>query len=496
MTIAIQRDLYQQELDGFRAMENKAWVAMLTTPVCAYLQGVMGITGICTGFALDSATRVERWVRSGVQNASLELADHPTRRIQHLEKLLILAVFQSIGHNDDYREIRPDWDAPLVDTVHKKYATLIKDATGGIIKKRLPANGYQAVDAIGNVMDAIQQQARWEDHFLVVFAHPQQTLYKWHVVYLHPKAGIIADGARCFSWRISDKAQKLFSRIAADYLQRVYNHHQNFFIYGIGFEDMPTRPLLQDRVLTRAATLCRMALYNPFLAVRFGLSYLVPQQYRSYCLPSKTFAAEFYGELAKQIYAKNFPRFFALIDKQRPRIPEGSEILLLKGDLRGYLPFLEGLKERGVQCDPIASWVQQAMLNGLGLETKCDLDPDQAECHRGILRAVLDYRKTLQESYSLNQWAQMYGIRSGGQPFVVEFFREKEFGDYPFPNMHNFSPVYQFCQDGKLELLKQAVGFGADPYASFYPEGDRPIDAARKGRRDAIVTFLNEHVRS
>ena len=284
-----------------------------------YLNGVMGLTGICMGYALDVAQKVEQWLRDK-QQTKLELPDRPSARIQHLEKLLILAVFETIGQQDDWREIRRDWDMPLVEKIYSKYQELVKKMAGVNVEERLPKEGFVRLDKVDSFFQSFPTSED-KDHYLIILSNPDESIYNGHMVYFHPKIRLISDGAACLSWRSSQGAEAVFPQVIAQHFKEKYSSFREFFIYKVRFSQIPTDSLMYQRVTSRVSTLYSMAAYSPILATRFALSYVTPRFISKYMttIPISP-GAEFYKALEERIKANDLNGFLKRVDNRAHRI--------------------------------------------------------------------------------------------------------------------------------------------------------------------------------
>jgi hypothetical protein len=468
--------------------------------VGSYLSGFMGLTGVCSGFALDTAERVEKWIRSGgpAARASIELPEGPTKRIQHYEKLLILAVFQSLTKGDDWREIRETWDRALVDTIQRKYQELIKTQTGGIVRERLPAFGDFPTTDMPSIISRLQE-AESRDHFLVVLKNPDETIYKWHVVYLHPQFHLLADGANCLTWHRPDTNRKIFLDTGGDYLQDHHGNFSNFFLYRVQFDDMPSRSLLFDRICSRLESLARVSLHIPQLGCYFAASYVLPRSAVGYIGGIESLQQEFTNKLNKLLKDKNFPEFFSVIETQIPRIPEMGPSPTLLGDVREYLPLLDLLKGREGPYQEISSWLQHGILYWLtypiisatGRKSSNDLSPEK---RLEVVEKVLEYRRALRNPYSLDR------ILPDNFTFLEKFLMIKELyiegRCNPYPTKYA-RYIEDLCQKGDLSTLKMAVSYVGNPFIecesldlSPRSTGDGHIRDARENGHEEVAAYL------
>jgi len=465
----------------------------------SYLSGHMGLTGICSGFALDTAGRVERWIRSRGPDsgAPVELAEGPTKRIQHYEKLLILAVFQSLNKGDDWREIRETWDRALVDTIQRKYQELVKTQTGGIVRERLPDLGDFPTTEMTSIISGLQK-AESRDHFLVVFKNPDETIYNWHVVYLHPQFHLLADGANCLTWHRPDTTRKIFLDTVGDYLQDHHGNFPKFFLYKVQFDDMPSRPLLFDRVCSRLETLARVTLHSPQLGCYFAASYVLPPSAVGYIGGIESLQQEFTNKLNKLLKEKNFPEFLSVIETQIPRIPEMASSPTLVGDVREYLPLLNLLKGREGPYEEISSWLQLGILDALTYPNVSNIPGKSSlelstEDHLKIAQKVLEARRTLQRRYTLFDYP--YGILVRWLVCKERYNEGIDIGEGYASGYSNF--ISKLCEKGDLSTLKMAVSYVGNPFIecesldlSPRSTGDGHIRDARENGHEEVAAYL------
>src|SRR5580693_8124732 len=136
MSLIPKNDLYTESWTSLQKALLIASATSLATK-SSYLVGFMGLTGVCSGFAMESARLVHEWITSGKYLTSeVQLPRQPTRRIQHLEKLLVLSIFRNIGPQHEWKEINRNWDPDLVQRVLKTYEEIIIASTGGVIREK------------------------------------------------------------------------------------------------------------------------------------------------------------------------------------------------------------------------------------------------------------------------------------------------------------------------------------------------------------------------
>ena len=459
----------------------------------SYLVGFMGLTGICLGFALDTAERVEKWIRSAgaAFGVPLELAQSPTKRIQHYEKLLSLAVFQSLQKGDDWREIRQTWDAPLLATIQSKFQQIIKRQTGIVVTERRPA-GEDLLNTteIPLVLSGLTE-AQPADHFLVFFTDPKETIYKQHVVYIHPQSRLFADGANCLTWAARASTERVFLDTVGNFLQHEYSHFPKFFLYKAQFESIPSRSLLYDRVCSRVETLGRIALQSPRIAAYFAASYVLPNSCLERVGQVQSLEEVFYGKLNTLLQEKNFPGFLSVIERQIPRIPSTLISPKFKGHLADYVSLLTSLREKDGPYQEIATWLAKGMLNKVIQDISECFDGEASEKDpRRMLKQFLEVRGSIANRSEICNLMVNFVLRE--QDYLLdECFKVGEFGDNTSPDQHPSSTVYALCRRaGTLDVLKRAVSYGANPFADFYPPGNGPIDAARRFGLHDVVAYL------
>lgn len=483
MSLIVKNDLYTENWASLKNARDEASAAHHANK-SSYLVGFMGLTGVCSGFAMESARLVHEWIASGKYLTSeVQLPRQPSRRIRHLEKLLILSVFRNIGPQHEWKEINRNWDPDLVQRVLKTYEEVIIAATGGVIRER---QEFIPIDEMEHRMQGANE-AEWDDHYLVILSSPNKTIYDWHVVYLHPKAGILADGNMCFSWRAPKEAFHLFPKLMTDYFKNYHTGFKEYSLYRIGVRSVSTSPLFVQQIVSRVETCYRIARYSPCLAGRFAISYMLPSCIYQRLFPAKTFSEDFYARLGPYLNKKDFDGFLNLVERQGHRIPKdttfGAE---LTERPEFYLPLLNKL---GPEAVFVACWLKKGMMQSLKDEINNELSEDRHELHRASLKTVLEARKDLNEECNVRGIMRFYVGIEHRHHFLEEFLKVGESGDYP--ECPPFAAFYELCEFGHLDMVKKFVAYGVNPNAPFYKEDDRPIDIARRRERGDIVDYLS-----
>lgn len=449
----------------------------------AYLSGFMGLTGISAGFALETAERVQK---------GLTLFQDPTPRTQLLEKLLIKAVFQTIGPADDWREICCDWDPELVTRVQMAYWQLTQQAVGARVQQRIPEQRYASAEFLPWVMQNLDK-AGADDHYFIVFSNPKETLYAWHVVYFHPQKAILADGANCLVWESQEKTKKVFLETAAEYFKEHYSYFKEFHILKGRVQPQPARCHLMDKIALFFSTLYAIGRYSLSLAARFAAATLLPHCIAQYLFINKSAKEEHIGVLTKQAKAGDFDAFIATLqDRGHRRFDLTFSSISIEGDPRRYFPLLEKL---GPEFEDVSAAIQKSMWDCLCRETNEALPPEKEVSHRQAVQRLLGHRARMKEKYCIHDVVRSYCGIEARHPYLEEFFKHKEFGEnresiLESPQCACFSGIYMIAERGPLQLLQLAVQYGANPHAPFYPKGDTPLDAAKKSGKLDVVQYL------
>lgn len=447
----------------------------------SYLQGFMGLTGICMGFALETAERIETAFRLA---KPLHLAREPTARTQHLEKLLVLAVFQTIGKQDAWCEIRREWDPELAHRIEARYQALIREETRGVVVETLPNQGYAPFTQFRQAIEQLPQ-AFEHDHYLVLFSNQDEPIYSDHMVYFHPQSEILADGKVCLSWQAAEKSQALFLKTAADYFEDHYGNYKEFRLFKLRFDAMPSySSLLQKKISLFFSTLYHVARYSVPLAARFAISSLVPCHY----LSQQTYKQEIFGSLTTLLATRQYGAFIDYVQKLGSKVPTTLDRAMITDDPKGLMDLLSALEKLDPAAERVSVWLQRGLLDSIK-DGRCPLS---AEEKVQVVRDVLRSRKRLHSKYPVSEYVQYHGLFGGdlNRLLLEEFFKVREFGDSPGSSRRS-SLIPNLVGLGELEKLILAVGYGADPFApSYYEKGEDPIDIARFMGHENVVEYL------
>jgi len=281
-----------------------------------YLVNEGGLTGVCLGYAIESAEKIARALNSSLQ-PMVALPNYPTLRTQFYERLLIRAIFESISPNDNWAELRSDWDPELIQKIEEKFISIIENITGIVVNEKKSRKVDLNSDIIGPELLEAATSSLYEpkDHYLVILSNLNRDIRKWHVVYFQPFTGIISDGVSCMSWQIDPKQRDHFPNVVGAYFTRHYNT-RSYSLFRARFESIKSHCLPYEKLQFAISTIYYSFQYNPTIGMRYALSYAVPS-----LIKLGDSEMNFYKSMQEWISKGEFEQLFVHLDKMGHRIP-------------------------------------------------------------------------------------------------------------------------------------------------------------------------------
>jgi len=479
------------------------------------LSGFFGLTGSCIGYSVHTAERVDSWTRSGACSSEGKALLPPVdiQHVEHYEKLLLSAVFRSLGKKDDPREIRMDWDPQLYAKIHRTYQVLIESQARFKTTARLPEQGVLPIQEIGQSLEIVKN-SKANEHYIIAISKPDQSIFDSHALYLHPNSGTIADaGVRCL-WHIPKKAHSCFMDVVKNYLKGDYQG-KNFCMYKI--ERLHGTSSSLPRSSSILSTSFHMMRYKTSLAARYTLVHLLPQRWSYLLSPNfenNGVRRDFYASLTKDFFRGSTRSFLKHVRKREHRIWAKSE----EGCLLEPLPkamfkkafyLLEELSKMGQVVEPVSAWLLQSLLYATFPVEKTTFSKQEVEDLRATLRKTLDYRNCLSSSHRVDLNRPLAEILYRHELIsLVEILLEtrslKSTSRESISLVHN-QLFYTLCYLGQLNLLKTWIEQKPLPENSWYEyqlripgipseffrEAKTPLAAAEKARHSEVVSYLS-----
>lgn len=471
------------------------------------LSGFFGLTGSCIGYAVHTAERVDAWIRPGIP---LPPVDH--QRVEHYEKLLLLATYQSLEGKDDLGEIRRDWDPELYARIHHTYQNLIESQAKYKTTAQLPAQEASPIQNIHETLETIKDAPK-EEHFIVVLSQADQSIFDSHALYLHPQSGTIVDaGTRC-TWQIADKSHHCFMAVVGRYLKQRYQG-QDFCIYKTKRLQAATTSL--PKFSTFLSTCFHMLRHKGSLAVRYIFAHLLPVQLTHFLAPTSNDGdpqVKFYSALHKDLEKGDMKAFLERVRKREHRIWKSNRDLTYTPipNLQPDKALLEELSQMGPFVEPVSAWLLNTFL--LSIFTKHDDDTpysaQEVEDLHAALETILRYTSLLNSKHDiyLNPVLTTIIYENDSLISLTEVLIESKAPELFHHTMRDqwHELFYILCKAGRLDLVRKVVEQGFCLYNSwntqrcfvrgvadeFFREARTPLAAAQKAGHLEVVSYLS-----
>lgn len=436
-------------------------------PSHAFLAGEFGLTGICMAYALT----VIGWIAKYQHLSSLPplMPRAPSEQIRHVEKLLVLAVFQSIGKGVDPSEIRRSKEnSALIDRISRNYLSLQAPLTGAYPRALFPGPDFSTAAPMSEQLVTFEKQSkRGEEnsHYIFIMNNKEASIYDWHVIYANPQLGIIADAAWGLLWKVDATAQRYFHQLFADFCDgQSYSSQEATLVH---VEHRPATgcrvPLLLSRLSRRGQTACAVVRKAGLVA---GCKYmgaihrnnsLVTRYFPNF----KNLSDELRRSLSRKWYEDNLKVLLTFI-RSRPAILSLSDsefenllqlpVQRVHGQLEEnpskteeILADLEEIHRLGPRAHTLSSYLQRRLLGDLYTARKYHYPPH-------ILKRVIPALLKLRE-------------QAFGKPYSLDRLMQ-----FPHPCKQQL-PYYQLLLD---------AGANINGEMAFFKYGNSPLCQALK----------------
>ncbi len=386
--------------------------ARSSLPEEAFLIGEWGLTGVCMAYALECVGWVERHERS--RTLPPLMPGRPSESIRHLEKLLVLALYQSIGKEVDLKQVtQAEKNRDLINVTAKNYDRLQQAQTGVRMGASFPgpsfyesANMYQLIDQLVELSKRGTLTAK--DHFIFTLKATGKPVLDWHVIYVNPALGVIGDAASSLLWKIGDGSLDLFYEVLRSFIgEQNYSHVDATMTALTRGPPLKCRlPLIVSRIWARSATALSIARHS---GAKMGLRY-VYVIHRNNPLVAKYFpdhTRKFVKALSNFGIGKEFVSFVQGNLHNISRVDLGSDQELSKilyynsqtyicrGEEEQLLEAVTAIHQLGAQAHGLSCCMQRSILMGVA-ELLYDLRANgvvRQRCER-LIPKILQLRKS------------------------------------------------------------------------------------------------------
>lgn len=237
----------------------------LVVPSHAFLVDEWGLSGICMGYGLECVDWVDK---HGTETPIPKLQkEWPQESIRHLSKLLILALYRSIGKETDPQKIhRIEADREKILKIVNEYEQLVLAQIGVKMGEMTP--GPTFFESM-KMSDLINEPS--DGHNIFVMSTEHLPIFEWHVIYVNTQLGIIGDGGGGLLWKIDPASIDLFPEVLKRFVSKMNYDTRDAVRIRLEKSSTSSRmPLLMDRIFRRAQTALAIAHHSgPVMAAKY-----------------------------------------------------------------------------------------------------------------------------------------------------------------------------------------------------------------------------------
>ncbi len=485
---------FRASLQSLNAEVERGANRISRLPRHLFLVDEWGLTGICAAYALECAN----WVGRHGASTSLPalMPREPHEHMKHLQRLLILAIYQSIPKAMSPIKLnRQPENRDYVNRTIEAFTALQRERTGLHIVGASPGPTYFETAPMHQLVSDFSRFTS-QDHLLFVMGNESVPICAWHVIYANPKLGIIADARSGLLWKIDQEQLGHFTEVFRDFLEREgYISERTMRLHVRGNSDFVCRtPLLQDRIVRRTQTAGAILRHSGLIS---AIQYLYAVNQYNPLISSGI--EEFIGKLGE--FSENLETFQELpafvrrnlhVASQLERYEHSSKIreqfppgywngLLVGGKGEILLQVLRKIQALGPRARPCSAILQRSILEAIynrGPETF----PEYVRTT--FMRSLFDLRREIprNDRYEIDSLMTVMNYDDRHIPYYEQLLRE---GANVNGSEFSRTPYERVCEyrDERLQMFFHERGGICRP-----PKQPKPLS-----HLDKVVKILWNH---